>query len=158
MAYRPSRRAVIAGAGASALALSGGTFTHAPAVARGVVFEDRHGDGRRRPGDPGIDALGASRVIANVFDGGPKTRVELEIDGHGGPVAMRAATLPDPLMLELFNGEAPRKAWVQAVPCSHIWQGALPLGLAPGAHALVVRAWDEYGRPHVARAVIEVTP
>lgn len=104
-----------------------------------------------------VAALGASRVVANVFDGGPRTRVEYEVAGHCGPVAMRATPMPDPLMLELFTGTAPRKAWAHAVRCSHIWQGELPAGLAPGAHALVVRARDEYGREHVARAVLEVT-
>ena len=31
-------------------------------------------------------------------------------------------------------------------------------GLSPGAHVLLVRARDEYGREHTARTVIEVTP
>lgn len=70
---------------------------------------------------------------------------------------MRAVSMPDPLMLELFKRDAPRKEWVQAVRCSHIWQGELPRTLRPGAHVLAVRAWDEYGRAHVARAVLEVT-
>jgi len=38
-----------------------------------------------------------------------------------------------------------------------MWQGALPGTLRPGAHVLLVRASDEYGREHVARAVLEVT-
>lgn len=66
--------------------------------------------------------------------------------------------MPDPLMVELFDGTAPRKPWVEAVQSSHIWQGALPGSLDPSAHVLLVRAWDEYGREHVARAVLEVTP
>jgi hypothetical protein len=120
----------------------------APAVAR---------QGSQRLGlSVPLAALGASRVIANVFDGGPKTHVEFEIPGRAQPAAMRRVSMPDPLMLELFKGDAPRKAWVRAVACSHIWQGALPGTLEPGAHVLVVRAWDEYGRSHVARAVLEV--
>jgi hypothetical protein len=103
-------------------------------------------------------ALGRGRVIANVFDGGPKTRVRLEVAGHPQPIEMERMTTPDPLMVELFSGEAPRKAWVAAVASSHIWQGPLPAGLDPGAHVLLVRAGDEYGREHIARAVVEVTP
>src|SRR5262245_21224823 len=57
---------MIAGtAGASALALSGSTFTEpAATIARGVVFEDRSGDGRRRAGDPGI----AGVMVSNGRD------------------------------------------------------------------------------------------
>jgi hypothetical protein len=31
-------------------------------------------------------------------------------------------------------------------------------GLSPGAHVLLVRARDEYGRERAARTVVEVTP
>ena len=49
---RPSRREVITGAGASALALTAGPgFAARSLVASGVVFEDRSGDGIRQPGD-----------------------------------------------------------------------------------------------------------
>ena len=105
-----------------------------------------------------LDAVGQCRVIANVFDGGPRTRVALEILGRSERTAMTAVSMPDPLMLELFKGECPRKAWVEAVASSHIWQAPLPDGLRPGAHVLLVRAFDEYGREHVVRAVLEVTP
>jgi hypothetical protein len=71
---------------------------------------------------------------------------------------MSPVSMPDPLMRELFDGAAPRKSWAAPVACSHLWQGALPDTLPPGAHVLLVRAWDEYARVHVARAVLEVTP
>jgi len=61
-------------------------------------------------------------------------------------------------MRELFQGDTPRKAWVAATPCDHLWQASLPKGLSPGAHLLLVRDRDEYGREHTARTVIEVTP
>jgi hypothetical protein len=64
---------------------------------------------------------------------------------------------PDPLMCELFAGDTPRKSWVAATPCAHLWQAALPAGLPPGAHVLLVHACDEYGREHVVRTVLEVT-
>jgi hypothetical protein len=99
-------------------------------------------------------------VLANVFDGGPRTRVTVEILGHGsrgGPTPMTPASGPDPLSADLFRGPAPRKAWVAATPCAHLWQCALPQDLAPGAHTLLVRSIDEYGRAHTARALLEVT-
>jgi hypothetical protein len=102
------------------------------------------------------DALAACRVLANVFDGGPRTRVTLEVAGRSDRVAMMPASAPDPLMCELFAGETPRKSWVAATPCAHLWQAALPAGLATGAHVLLVRARDEYGREQTSRTVLEV--
>jgi hypothetical protein len=108
----------------------------------------------------GYATLAAGRVIANVFDGGPKTRVTLEVlgcSGRCGPLAMSPAAIPDPLMAELLSGDMPRKAGVAATPCAHLWQAPIPSRLAPGAHVLEVRAIDEYGRKHLARRVLEVT-
>ena len=101
--------------------------------------------------------LGRCRVVVNVFDGGPKTRVSCEIVGRSAPAAMHMASIPDPLIRDLFAGKVPRKAWVQAVASSHIWEAPLPPALPAGAHVLEVRACDEYGRDHVMRTVIEVT-
>jgi hypothetical protein len=132
------------------------------------------GGGAAGPGLPRADRLGltvpadavaAAHVVANVFDGGPRTRVSLEILGQtpGRPertattVDMTRTARTDPLMSALFAGDTPRKSWVEATPCAHLWQAPLPPGLGPGAHALVVRARDEYGREHLARTVLEVT-
>ena len=54
----PTRRELIAAGGASALALTAGMgLAERPAVASGVVFDDRSGSGQRRPGDPGIQGV-----------------------------------------------------------------------------------------------------
>jgi hypothetical protein len=103
------------------------------------------------------DALDRGRFIVNVFDGGPRTRVTLEVHGRPERVAMTLTAAPDPLMSELFQGDTPRKSWVAATPCAHLWQAPLPAGLAPGAHVILVRAEDEYGREHRVRTVLEVT-
>jgi hypothetical protein len=61
----PTRRGVIAGAGAAALALTAGAaFAKRPSVASGHVFHDRSGTGRRRVGDPGI----AGVMVSNGRD------------------------------------------------------------------------------------------
>lgn len=61
----PTRREVIAAAGASALALSAGAgLSQRPAVASGFVFEDRSRTGTRQPGDPGI----AGVLVSNGRD------------------------------------------------------------------------------------------
>ena len=105
-------------------------------------------------------ALDASRVLVNVFDGGPRSRVTLEIVGRDapfGPVAMAPVSALDPLMVDLFRDPTPRKSWVSATPCAHLWQTSLPPDLGSGPHVLRVRAVDEYGRKHAAHTVIEVT-
>lgn len=62
---RPSRRSVIAGAGASAIALSAGpAVAQRPAIATGTVFEDSSGKGARRSGDRGI----AGVLVSNGRD------------------------------------------------------------------------------------------
>ena len=72
MAGRLSRREVIVGAGASTLALSEPGFAASPSIARGIVFEDRRGDGRRLPNDRGIPGVMVSNgrdVIVTAADG-----------------------------------------------------------------------------------------
>lgn len=68
----PSRRDVVAGAGASALALSAPAFTGPAATATGIVFEDRNGLGFYRPGDRGIAGVLVSNgrdVVTTAPDG-----------------------------------------------------------------------------------------
>lgn len=60
-----TRRELMAAGGASALALSTGLGLGKPAaIANGVVFDDRGGTGRRRPGDRGI----ANVMVSNGRD------------------------------------------------------------------------------------------
>src|SRR5262245_54422393 len=68
-----SRRSVITGAGASAIALSAGTAAaQRQVIATGTVFEDRSGAGSRRAGDPGIAGVMVSNgrdVTTTASDG-----------------------------------------------------------------------------------------
>ena len=133
-----------------------------------VLLDGRHR--RRIPGTPAQSGtvalglcvpeieLGACRIVANVFDGGPKTRVSFEIMGCTRAEPMQKVSMPDPIMLDIFAGSAPRKSWVQAVSSSHMWQAPLPTTLSPGAYVLLVRAVDEYNREHMTRSIIEVQP
>ena len=63
----------MAGAGATAVALVGGTgFARRPAVASGTVFEDRSGTGKRQPTDRGVAGVLVSNgrdVTATDADG-----------------------------------------------------------------------------------------
>src|ERR1700735_3383714 len=103
------------------------------------------------------DALGASTVIANVFDGGEKTKVKMVI-GDRAPIEMTRSARPDPFVQEVFaRNEATKKAWANADISSHIWIAHLPDDLAPGTYPVVVEATGEYGQPLSGRLALEVT-
>jgi C terminal of Calcineurin-like phosphoesterase/N terminal of Calcineurin-like phosphoesterase len=104
-----------------------------------------------------VEALYAAEVVVNVFDGGPKTKVDLVI-GDGTPVAMKHDRRPDPLAHELFlRNEATKKPWVKAEMSSHIWSARLPAGLRAGTYTLNILVRDEYGHGYSESAVMEVT-
>src|SRR3984957_3441930 len=103
------------------------------------------------------DALHASTLIANVFDGGEKTKVKMII-GDRAPIEMTRRARPDPFVQEVFaRNEATKKAWVKAEESSHIWTARLPSDLAPGTYPVVVEATGEYGQPLSGRLALEVT-
>jgi hypothetical protein len=103
-------------------------------------------------------ALGDCRLIVNVFDGGPRTRVTCEIEGRSAArIVMQRTTAPDPFFADLCRRHAAlQKPWVTPVPSSHLWTAPLCPNLAPGAHRLTLRAVDEYGREHTAHMMLEV--
>ncbi|GJD35883.1 calcineurin-like phosphoesterase C-terminal domain-containing protein [Methylobacterium aerolatum] len=103
------------------------------------------------------DALAATTLVVNVFDGGPKTRLAYRL-GSGAPVPMERTRRLDPFVVELFaRYPETKKGWVQATPSTHIWTARLPDDLPPGAHRVTVEGTDEYGRPIRSAAVLEVT-
>jgi hypothetical protein len=105
------------------------------------------------------EALASLNVLADVFDGGPRTHVTCEIEGSGlAPVAMRRAAIADPFIVDTFaRNRALHKPWMEPAASSHVWTAPLAAELAPGAYRLVVRATGEYGREHVSHMVLEVT-
>jgi 3',5'-cyclic AMP phosphodiesterase CpdA len=101
--------------------------------------------------------LGAARLIANVFDGGPKTKVAMHIPGRPS-TEMQRQTMPDPFVEELFaRNEATKKPWVKAEISSHIWTARLPADLSPGAYLVTVEATTEYGDTVFGRLTLEIT-
>lgn len=103
------------------------------------------------------EAVGSTRVVVNVFDGGPKTRVTCTIRGRE-PFSLTRTRRPDPFVAQIFERyRATKKFWVKAEPSSHIWTGRLPADLPAGTHRVDVLATDEYGREHNDFMVLEVT-
>ena len=102
-------------------------------------------------------SLGAASLIANVFDGGPKTKVAMRV-GVRAPIEMTHKPMPDPFVQEVFaRNEATKKSWVKAEISSHMWTARLPADLTVGAHRVVVEAVTEYGDVVSGRLALEVT-
>jgi len=100
-------------------------------------------------------AVASTRVLVNLYDGGPRSSVTLRVDG-GAPITLARTIRTDPFVEEVYErNTATKKPWVKAAPSSHIWQGHLP-DIAEGTHRLSVSAVDEWGRKHQAMMVLEV--
>jgi hypothetical protein len=105
----------------------------------------------------GRATLGAATLVANVFDGGPKTVVRMRI-GDRPPIEMTATRTPDPFVEDVFaRNEATKKPWIKAEVSSHMWAARLPGDLDVGAHRVVVEAITEYGDLVTGRLALEVT-
>ena len=110
-------------------------------------------------GGPIAQAAAAStRVVVNLFDGGPRSKVSMTVGRAGPPVSLAKVERRDPFVDEVYERNlATRKPWVKSGQSSHIWQATLPAALSAGTHRITVDATDEYGRAHTGWMVLEVT-
>ncbi len=119
-----------------------------------VAAEGRHGellDGRLA-----LAEVSRTRLVVNLFDGGPRSKVTFRI-GEGAPIELERIARKDPHVEELYRRhEKTKKSWVEAVVSTHLFQAPLPKQLAVGTHSLHVRAQDEFGRVHHAHCALEV--
>jgi hypothetical protein len=120
------------------------------------VMRDYHA-GALLTGPLAADRAGSTRVVVNLFDGGPRSKVEMAVGEDAFRPLQRVERL-DPFVVEVYarNGET-KKPWVQAANSTHLWQATLPATLGPGTYRMTVRAIDEYARPHEGSMVLEVT-
>ena len=103
-------------------------------------------------------AAGSTRVVVNLFDGGPRSKVSMTVGRAGQPIALAKVERRDPFVDEVYERNlATKKPWVKSDRSSHIWQAALPAALPAGTHRIAVDATDEYGRAHTGWMVLEVT-
>ncbi len=103
------------------------------------------------------ESLCNAKLIVNVFDGGPRTRVECLIS-DGPPMVLTREPLADPFTQAVFaSAGKTKKDWVQAETSSHIWTTALPDDLSQGPHRITAKIVDEYGRENSGHLVFEMT-
>ncbi|MBW7864169.1 MAG: calcineurin-like phosphoesterase C-terminal domain-containing protein [Candidatus Hydrogenedentes bacterium] len=127
-----------------------------------------------------------TEVVANVFAGSEKSRVEMRVEGSGKWTAMARFTGQDPHLVralgrqdaflakvaelrgvteidKAFAGQAHRdfnmitRRLSGPADTGHLWRAALPAGLAPGSHVVTVRTTDMFGRSYSAARMFVVT-
>jgi hypothetical protein len=102
-------------------------------------------------------ALGSTRLVANFFDAGPKSGLEVAFGTAAAFQPMARAARIDPFVDDVYTRNiATKKPWVQPGVSTHLFQATLPESLGRGTHRIQVRGTDEFGRPHQAAMVLEV--
>ena len=104
-----------------------------------------------------VDELPSTDVYVNLFNGGPRSSVEMRLNG-GSWMPMRRAVRKDPFVVEhMARHRDTMKGWVAPVDTEHLFFADLPwTDLQPGVHRIEVRARDEYGVEHTGNRLFEV--
>ena len=103
-------------------------------------------------------AAASTRLVVNLFDGGPRSKLTMTIGRDGKPIPLTRTERQDPFVDEVYARNLDtKKPWVKSAHSSHIWQATLPADLPVGTHRISVAATDEYDRPHAAWMILEVT-
>lgn len=110
-------------------------------------------------GGPIAQAAAAStRVVVNLFEGGPKSAVSMTLGRAGRPIPLAKVERLDPFVQEVYaRNAAVKKPWVKPDIVAHLFQATLPADLAVGTHRVTVTARDEYGRTRTGGLILEVT-
>jgi hypothetical protein len=83
-----------------------------------------------------MSQLYSTRVLVNLFEGGPRSTVEFQIGG-GPTTEMHRVVRTDPFVEELFQREGDTmKSWVEPLPTTHMWQAP------PARRVAARRAYD----------------
>ncbi|HEX8463717.1 MAG TPA: calcineurin-like phosphoesterase family protein [Abditibacterium sp.] len=104
--------------------------------------------------------LSKAEVLANVFAGSPKSKVEMRV-GNGAWKPMQLTERPDPAYVaaktaqEAIPQNKARKL-PEIINSPHLWAATLPADLAGGAHRLQVRSTDMWGKIHQDQIIVRV--
>ena len=89
-----------------------------------------------------------SGLLVNVFDGGPRTSVYVEIGGERH--ALRRVHSTDPYTVHLYReAGASLKYWVQPEASSHLWALDAPVWPDDAQVAARLTVIDEFGRTKI---------
>lgn len=86
-------------------------------------------------------------VETNVFDGGSRHKVQMNVDGRRFTRMTHSAPVNDPYVVDFYTrlkGTPDEPAAPEA--SSHIWTAPLPANLRPGRHTVTVRSTDPHGQ------------
>jgi hypothetical protein len=99
-----------------------------------------------------------TKIVVNLFDGGERDRLSVSLDGADiQPMAhvLRTDPFVERVYRELLESDA---SFGEPAESSHVFEWALPAGLAPGLHSAVVTSEDEFGQRHRGVITFEVLP
>jgi len=100
-------------------------------------------------------------VLANVFAGSPRSRVEIRVAPDGEWAPMEQVRAEDPAFLALKAQEASATPPVgrrlpAAMRSPHLWRAMLPARTLPGVRRIEVRHTDMFGQVHTGSRVIRL--
>ncbi|MEI6512867.1 MAG: calcineurin-like phosphoesterase family protein [bacterium] len=114
-----------------------------------------------------VKASDETEIVVNVFNGSPKSKVEMRIDTTGNWLPMKSDKRYDPNGQRLvqeqqaYQNANGNKLW-HSRPINapnrteHIWIAKLPFTISPGIHQITIRHTDMYGRTVTAVRLINV--
>ncbi len=105
----------------------------------------------------------STEVLANVYAGTDRSRVDMRIGRSQPWVPMKQAEKNDPYFVAAHASEQGMNLpYHQDLPgpqeTPHVWAANLPAGLTQGSHLIEVRSRDMYGQVSFGRRVIRVEP
>jgi hypothetical protein len=96
-------------------------------------------------------------VLANVFNGSDRSRVEMRVGRSGDWRSMQQITMNDPAFAAMRAREEARGlAVTKPHSTNHIWKASLPAGLRKGTRLIEIRATEESGKSYVDQRMIRV--
>jgi hypothetical protein len=103
---------------------------------------------------------GKTEVLANVFAGSQKSKVEMQV-GSGRWIPMQLTPRQDPAYLacKTDQDKLPKTAGrklPEIIDSPHMWVANLPSNLPKGGHLIQVRTTDMWGRTHEERQIMRV--
>jgi hypothetical protein len=108
--------------------------------------------------------LGAARLAFNLYDGGPRSIVRLDLTRRNPSerivsVAMLRTGMRCPSTVHHFDrNRLVLKSWVEACSSTHVWLAALPASLPAGVYTATASVRDEYGRERMSSSLLEILP